>query len=216
MLVAKKQVRKRAAGAGRPRKLVADKKVDRISIRVDAETRRALEAALDAARAKNPRLTQSRVAEDALRFALLKRDDVPQPRNGALGFAIVNLAESIERETGQSWRTDIFTSMALRYAVEALLFHFAPGTEESPTIPEKVEERAAKMPDEFGQRHRRPAGLGHTRAHALITEIELRPRHVEPTSVQDFNQRFNEWSMPVALNMAPEKIGFIAKDFDLE
>jgi hypothetical protein len=210
-----KQVRKRAPGAGRPRKAVADKKVDRITIRVDPETRRALEAALEAAKAKNPRISLSRVAEGALRLALLKRQDV-QARNGALGFSIVSLAESIERATGKSWRTDVFTSMALRYAVEAFLFHFAPGTEESPAVPERVEEWVTKMPDEFGQRYRRPAGLGHTTAHALIADIVELRRRSEPASVEEFNRRFNEWSLPMGLIIAEDKSALIAQVFDLE
>jgi hypothetical protein len=210
----KKQVRKRAPGAGRPRKALADRKVDRITIRIDAETRQALEAA----KAKNPLRSLSRVAEDALRLALLKRDDVPQARNGALGFCIVSLAEKIERETGKNWRTDVFTSMALRYGVEAFLFHFAPGTEENPAIPEKVNERVAKMPDEFGQRHRRPAGLGHHIAYALAAELEGRPRRSEPTSADDFNRRFNEWSVPIPFSLSESwnMIERIAQDFDLE
>ena len=212
----KKQVRRRAPGGGRKPKAASDKKVERITIRIDAETRQAL----DAAKAKNPGRSLSRVAENALRFALLKRgkDDMPQARNGALGFCIVSLAENIERETGKSWRTDVFTSMALRYGVEALLFHFAPGTEENPAIPEKVEERAAKMPDEFGQRHRRPAGLGHLIAYSMITEIEGRPRRSKPKSDDDYSQWLNEWNVPipVLLSGSWDKIEYVAQDFDLK
>ncbi len=143
---------------------------------------------------------------------------MPRPRNAALGYCIVSLAENIERETGKTWRTDVFTSMALRHAVEALLSHLGPGTEESPKIPEKVEERAAKMPDGLAQQHRRPAGLGHLTAYTMITEIGDRPRRSKPLSVDDFNQRFNGMNVPIPLELSRswDRIERIAQDFGLK
>jgi hypothetical protein len=211
----KKTARRRAPGGGRKPKPAGDKKDERITIRIDAETRRAL----DAAKARNSRTSLSRVAENALRLALLKdKDEPPQACNTALGHCIVTLAENIQGETDKSWRTDVFTSMALRHGVEALLSHFGPGTEENPTPPEKVEERASKMPGDFGQRHRRPAGLGHLMAYAMITEIEGRRRRGEPTSSDDYDQRLNEWTVPIplALSRSWDKIELIARGFNLK
>jgi len=192
--------RKRAPGAGRPRKAEADKKGSAFTTRITAETRRALEAS-----ARKHRRSLSQEAEAGLRDYLKK--PAGEPRNRAIAAITGNLAEGIERETGQSWRTDVFTSMALRYAVEAVLFHFAPGTEETPAIPPAVEKQAAKMPGEFADRYRRPAGLGHMRAYSLITEIESRPR---PGRMND------EGTTPIATNASQEMIDLLAKDLDLE
>jgi hypothetical protein len=192
--------RKRAPGAGRPQKAEADKKGAVFTTRITAETRRALEAS-----ARKHGHSLSHEAEAGLRAYLKKPDGAAH--NRAIAAIIGNLAEGIERETGESWKTDIFTSMALRYAVEAVLFHFAPGTEENPAIPPALEKQAAKMPGEFADGYRRPAGLGHMRAYSLITEIVNRPRPGKPT---------DEWTTPIFINASQEMIGLLAKDMDLE
>ena len=194
--------RKRAPGAGRPPKAEADKKGAAFTTRISAETRRALEAS---ARAHRRSLSQE--AEAGLREYLKKPSG--SLRNRALAAIIGNLAEGIERETGLSWRSDLFTSMALRYAVEAVLFHFAPGSgsEEKPTIPPAVEAQAAKMPGEFAERYRRPAGFGHMRAYSVITEIENRPR---PGKMHD------EWTVPIGMNASLEMLAVLARDLNLD
>jgi hypothetical protein len=60
--------------------------------------------------------------------------------NGALAFTVAKLAERIEEDTGKRWLDDPFTGLALRYAIEALLFHFAPLAAGDPAIPPRVEE----------------------------------------------------------------------------
>jgi predicted transcriptional regulator len=192
--------RKRAPGAGRPRKAETDKKGATFTTRISWETRRGLDEA-----AKKHKRSVSLEAEVALRHYLKKPEGAP--RNRALASIVANLAEGIEAQTGKSWRTDIFTSMAVRYAIEAVLFHFAPGTTEAPAIPEAVERQAEKMPPEFAERYRKPAGFGYMRAHHLITEIESRPR---PGKMVD------EWTLPIGLNASLEMLDIIARDLDLE
>jgi hypothetical protein len=192
--------RKRAPGAGRPPRGNLKNKATTFTTRITTETRHALEAA-----AKKSGRSLSQEAEVGLRYYLEK--PAGAARNRALAAIIGSLAETIERDTGLSWRSDIFTSMALRYAVEAFLFHFSPGTAEKPTIPPAVETRAAKMPDELAERHRRPAGFGHMRAYSLITEIENRPR---PGKMHD------EWTVPIGINASLERIAILAGDLDLE
>lgn len=99
--------------------------------------------------------------------------------------------------------------MALRYAIETVLFHFAPGigTEERPEIPPAVEAMSAKMPGEFAERYRRPAGFGHMRAYSLITEIENRPRP---------GKEHTEMTVPIGINASLEMIAMLAGDLDLE
>jgi hypothetical protein len=194
--------RKRAPGAGRPRKAEEDKKGAVFTTRITHETRRALEAS-----ARKHRRSLSQEAEAGLRDYLKK--PVGEARNRAIAAIVGNLAEGIEQQTGKSWRTDVFTSMALRYAIEAVLFHFAPGTEENPAIPPAVEKQAAKMPGEFADRYRRPAGLGHIRAYSLLAEIESKPRR---------GKMIDEWTAPGGMNASLEMIDRLARDLarDLE
>jgi hypothetical protein len=188
--------RKRAPGAGRPRKAEADKKGSAFTTRITAETRRALEVS-----ARKHRRSLSQEAEAGLRDYLKK--PAGAARNRAIGAIVGNLAQGIEQQTGKSWRTDVFTSMALRYAIEAVLFHFAPGTEKTPAIPPAVEKQAAKMPE----RYRRPAGLGHIRAYSLIAEIENQPRK---------DKIIDEWTTPAGINAPPEMIDLLVGDLELE
>jgi hypothetical protein len=199
-LMQKTLKRKRAPGAGRPRKAEADKKGSAFTTRITAETRRALEAS-----ARKHHRSLSQEAEAGLRDYLKK--PAGEARNRAIAAIIFGLAERIEQQTGKSWRTDVFTSMALRYSVEAVLTHFSPGTEENPAIPPAVEKHAAKMPDEFADRYRRPAGLGHMRAYNLIAEIESRPRAGKET---------DEWTTPISMNASQEMIDLLARDLGLE
>jgi hypothetical protein len=198
-LMQKALKRTRAPGAGRPRKAEADKKASAFTTRITAETRRALEAS-----ARKHRRSLSQEAEAGLRDYLKK--PAGEAHNRAIAAIIFGLAERIEQQTGKSWQTDVFTSMALRYAVDAVLVHVAPGTEENPAIPPAVEKHAAKM-GEFADRYRRPAGLGHMRAYSLIDEIESRPRAGEKT---------DEWTTPIFMNASQEMIDLLAKDLDLE
>jgi hypothetical protein len=191
---------KRAPGAGRPRKAETDKKGATFTTRISPETRRALEEA-----AKKHNHSVSKEAEVALRHYLKKPEGAH--RNLALAHVIGLLAEGIELQTGKSWRTDVFTSMALRCAIEAILFNFAPGIEESPVIPDAVEKRAAKMPEEFAERCRKPAGFGYMHAHSLITEIESRPRP---------GKMIDEWTLPIGINASHGMLDLIARDLDLE
>jgi hypothetical protein len=192
--------RKRAPGAGRPRKAEADKKGSAFTTRITAETRRALEVS-----ARKHRRSLSQEAEAGLRDYLKK--PAGEKRNRAIGAIVGHLAQGIEQQTGKSWRTDVFTSMALRYAIEAVLFHFAPGTEKTPAIPPAVEKQAAKMPGEFAERYRRPAGLGHIRAYSLIAEIENQPRK---------DKIIDEWTTPAGINAPPEMIDLLVGDLELE
>jgi hypothetical protein len=161
--------------------------------RIQPETRRALE---EAAKARH-RGSISAAAEFLLKSALTNPSGLP--RNQALACAIGILAESIERDTKKDWRTDTFTGTALRHAVEALLFHFAPMPENTPPIPPAIQEAADKMPPMFAEQFRKPAGFGHVLAYNLILEIE---QAAPPTIL-------NEWSLPIFFSKRPAQLGLI-------
>jgi hypothetical protein len=194
--------RKRAPGGGRkPQGEIAGKSAA-FATRITPEVRRWLEA--EAKKGKLGR-SLSQVAEQVLRLEMHRGADT-QKHNQALAHSIVRLAESIEQQTGKNWLSDIFTSMALRHAVETILFHFAPGTEQKPQVPQVVEERAARMPDEFAERYRKPAGFGYIAASHLITEIELSANPSEKP---------NEWSLPITFNTSADKLKQIGRDLGL-
>jgi hypothetical protein len=195
--------RTRAPGAGRRPMGNIKGKTKTFATRITAETRRALEVA-----AKRNGRSLSQEAEIILRVGL--RDEKPSGklRNHAVAEAVLYLAEGIELATGESWRKDVFTSMALRAAVEAVLFYFGPGTEEHPTVPPELEKYAAKMPPAFAEQYRDPVGFGHLRASGLVNEIEQsRPR---PGKMVD------EWDQPIAFNASFRRLGFLATDLETE
>ena len=131
--------RKRAPGAGRKPKGEFAGKSATITTRIRPDTREALEKV---ARANRRSLSQE--VEFRLRAGLLSTD--AQRRNQALTHSIARMAEAIEKGTGQSWLEDFFTSLALRSAIEAFIFHFAPiSTDATAAVPSKIEEEAAKM-----------------------------------------------------------------------
>jgi hypothetical protein len=190
-------VKKRRRGGGRKPSLFG--KTATLTTRLEPETRQALDAA--AAEHRPRPLTVSRMAELLLKAALLNKE--PSGRhNNALAAAVERLAENIERGTNKSWRDDVFTGMALRYAIEHLLYHFAPTPDGDPLVPAAVNEAAAKMPEEFAQRFRKPAGFGHTLAFQLIHEIE---QAMSPGPI-------NEWSLPYFLSGPREQLALIARD----
>jgi hypothetical protein len=119
------------------------------------------------------------------------------------------LAERIERETQQDWRRDAFTGLALCYAVEMFLQHFAPAADGTPAVPPAVEQAVAKMLAEFAERYRKPAGLGHLCAHSLITEIKQAPTPAEPASMID---EWTIWGLPGFPNVPPPNLGQIRLD----
>ena len=191
--------RKRRPGGGRKPSGEFPGKSATFTTRLQPETRRALD---DAAR-KGGHGSVSATAEFILKQGLKK--PTGEPRNLALACAVALLAERIEQATAQSWRQDQFTGLALRYAVEALLFHFAPTPEGTPAAPQAVEKAAEKMPPEFAERFRKPAGIGHTLAFNLIHELE----QVRSTAAP------NEWSLPIFFSEEPAQLGLISRDLAL-
>jgi len=189
-----KKVRKRAPGGGRKPKPMAEKKTDRVTIRIDAETKAALLEKLALARTKNQKVSMSSVAERQLKNAMFKPEGMPDPHNRALGVCIIHLAEGIERETGRRWRKDPFTAIAVIYALRAFLDYFAAHQEgDRLDIPERVAESAARVTSESAAEfYRRPEVVGQAKVQALISDIKYRPRPA--ISEDDFNQMFNEWS----------------------
>jgi hypothetical protein len=192
--------RKRRPGGGRKPGGEFPGKTETFTTRLQPETRRALD---EAAKTSRPQRSVSSMAEYILKQGLKKPDGAP--RNNALAAAVALLAENIEDGTKKKWRDDQWTGMALRYAVEALLFHFAPTPEGTPAVPSAVEEAAAKMPPEFAERFRKPAGFAHILAYNLILEID------QATS----SPPINEWSMPIFFSTKPEVLGIIGRDLGL-
>lgn len=185
--------RKRGPGGGRkPMGNVA--KSAAFTTRIEPATRRALN---EAARADG--LTVSVMAERLLKLGLAK--PAGEPRNRALATAITMLAENIERDTGKDWTVDDWTGKALRYAVEALLFHVAPTRDDEAAVPPAIERETAKMPDDFAKRFREPAGFGHISAYKLIDELRAATSTEPP----------NEWT-PIIASERPRLLALIARD----
>jgi hypothetical protein len=192
--------RKRAPGAGRPPRGDINGKTETFTTRITPETRRALEAS---ARKHGRSLSQE--AEVGLREYLKKPTGAA--RNRALAAIVGNLAESIAKKTGENWRTDVFSGMALVDCIQAVLVYLTPEAEKSPAVPPAVEKQAAKMPPGFAERYRTPAGLGFMQAHSLITEIENRPR---------LGKMHDEWTVPIGMNASLEMLAVLARDLDLD
>jgi hypothetical protein len=167
--------------------------------RIQPSTRRALE---EAAKAR-PDGSISAAAEFILKAGLQRPSAVP--RNNAIGAAIVLLAESIESATGFGWLDDQWTGMALRYAIEHLLFWYAPTPDDNFPVPVAINAAANKMPPEFAERFRKPAGFGHTMADRLIHEIQ---QATSPGPI-------NEWSLPIFLSGRPAQLRLIGRDLGI-
>jgi len=193
--------RKRRPGGGRKPGGEFPGKSATFTTRIQPETRRALDAA---AKASGPRASVSVIAERILKAGLEKPSGAP--RNTALAAAVALLAKNIETATAQSWREDQWTGMALRYAIEALLFHFVPTPEGTPAIPSAIDEAANKMPPDFAERFRKPAGLGHMLAYNLINELEQAISSSMP----------NEWSLPIFFSDDQRRLGLISRDLGLD
>jgi hypothetical protein len=189
--------KRRPGGGAKPLGEVA--KTATFTTRIEPATRRAL----DEATQKSKLRSVSAMAGFILKQGLKKPSG--EPRNHSLACAVALLAERIEQAAGKSWRQDQFTGLALRYAVEALLFHFAPTPEGVPAAPPAVEKAAEKMPPEFAERFRKPAGLGHTLAFNLIQELEQARSTATP----------NEWSLPIFFSEEPAQLGLISRDLGL-
>jgi hypothetical protein len=195
-------VRKRKPGGGRKPGGEFPGKTATFTTRLQPETRLALD---EAAKASRPKRSVSAVAEHILKAGLQRPSGAP--RSNALAAAVALLAENIEHGTGENWREDEWTGMALRYAVETLLYHCAPTppSEGAPAVPSAIEQTVGKMPPEFAERFRKPAGFGHTLAFHLILEIE------QATS----SAPINEWSMPIFFTAKPEVLSLIGRDLGL-
>src|SRR5262249_49966951 len=146
-------------------------------------------------------------AEHLLRLSLQRPSGARH--NQALARVVALLAERIEGETQKDWRRDPFTGQALRYAVEALLFHFTTTADAAPAVPPALDQAAAGMPAEFAERHRKPAGLGHQHAYALITEIEQAPMPAEPAKMID---EWTPWGLPGFPPVPPDRFGLLRLD----
>jgi len=194
-------VRKRKPGGGRKPGGEFPGKSATFTTRIQPETRRALD---EAAKASRPKRSVSAVAEHILKTGLQRPSG--KPRNTALARAIALLAENIEDGTGKNWREDQWTGMALRYAVEALLYHYAPTPppEGVPAVPSAIDQAAGKMPSAFAEQYRTSPGFGHLRAYNLILEIE-----------QAAPGEINEWTVAIFLNAKPGVLGVIRSGLGL-
>jgi hypothetical protein len=191
--------RKRAVGGGRKPKGDISGKSAAFATRITPATRRWLEA-----EAKKNRLSLSQAAERVLIREMRRASDAKR-HNRALAQGIARLAESTERDTGKGWLDDPFTGQALRYAIEAYVFHFAPTADKPFAIPSMIDEASRKMLPEIAARYRTPAGFGHMVATHLITEIEVSSR--PPTA--------NEWSLPITFNASADELKQIGSDLGL-
>lgn len=190
--------RKRAPGAGRKPKGEFTGKSATITTRIRPDTRDALEKV---ARANRRSLSQE--VEFRLRAGLLSTD--AQRRNQALTHSIARMAEAIEKGTGQSWLEDFFTSLALRSAIEAFIFHFAPiSTDATAAVPSNIEEEAAKILPTFAKEFRTPAGFGYMNAQFVIKEIE--------SAAQPSGAPHTEWDVPVFFGAHETVLADIGRD----
>jgi Arc/MetJ-type ribon-helix-helix transcriptional regulator len=187
--------RERRPGGGRKRDGEFAKTTN-FQARIDAETSRALDEAVKAGRWRS----RSELAEYLLKQGLKKPDAAVH--NISLGVAVALLADRAESGTGKGWRNDPWTGMALRSAVEILLFRFAPPSEESPPTPAAIEEAAARRPPGFAKWFGTPENYGLLIADNLVLEIEQAVPPVNP----------NEWSMPIFLGTRPAQLSLINRD----
>jgi plasmid stability protein len=192
--------RKRAPGAGRPKKLAGDKKSQMFTTRIGADTKRLLEEAA----AENKR-SVSAEAETALRNHLKRPEEA---RNRALASIVALLAESIEQQTGRSWRTDSYTAEAVRFSVITMLKFLAPAKTDSVEIPPDIERRAARMPDDqLAALYRVPERFGIMRAEVLIDDFENRPRP---------GQVLNEWTLVKGITTTFNHLDSLARALELK
>jgi hypothetical protein len=188
--------RKRRPGGGR-KPIGEFPKSAAFTTRLEPATRRALDEA-----AQTSGDSVSEVAGRLLKAALKKPTGAP--RNQALAAMVAELAEIVERDTGKSWQDDPWTGEALRYLIDAALFHFSPTPEDLPAVPTAIEQAAAKMPSEFAEWYRKPKGYGLTKAQFVIAEIE----HAAAPGA-------NEWTLPIFFNDRPSRLGIIGRDLGL-
>jgi hypothetical protein len=186
-------IRRRRPGGGR-KPIGQFSKSATFNTRIDPETRRALDAA-----AQKNGVSISAIAGQILRKGLQK--PTGKPHNQSIARAITLLAERIEEGTKLDWRKDPFTGQALRYAVEALLFHFAATPEGAPAIPPSIAEGAGKMPREFAERFSKPAGYANALAYNLILELE----QTSPS------MPINEWSVPIFFSGESSQLALIRR-----
>jgi predicted transcriptional regulator len=166
---------KRSPGGGRkPRgEFRGNSKI--LTVRVRPELRTTLERL-----AKKHRRSLSQEMQRGL-DAWVGRYNDPKLHVGALAHAITLLVEAIERATGKRWHEDAFTGEALRHAVEALIFYFAPTPDGKPvSVPAPVEEAAMRMPPGMRDRARTAADVGTAQAGMLITLIQNAPVSDKP------------------------------------
>jgi hypothetical protein len=193
------QRRKRAPGAGRKPKGEFAGKSATVTTRIMLDTRKALE---EAARASNRSLSQE--LEFRLRMSL-RRPTKAQRRNEALGYAIMYVAEEIEKCTGRSWLEDPFTGLALLHAIEQLAFYFAPMPTEDPAVPPDAEATAASMPSLFAEQYRKPAGFARAIAGFILAQITSASRRGPP----------NEMDVPVFFAAHETVLAQIGRDLGL-
>ena len=161
---------KRAPGAGRKPSGPFDGKNSTLTTRIRSDTRKLLD---HAAKQKGHSLSQE--VEFRLRESFNKEGDIP-PHIQSLLSAISSLAMDIESRTGESWREDAFTCVALRHGVEFLIASFAPGGEIVASA--HLMKSVARSPSSFQETFRDPASLGYFLAGALNYAIENAPLSV--------------------------------------
>lgn len=193
-------IRKRAPGGGRKPKGEIKGKDAAFSTRITAQTRRALEET-----AKRHGRSVSQEAEIALRTYLSK--PAGESRNRALAFIIGHLAEGIEATTGKSWRDDVFTGVALHFAIEMAMTYLVPERVPDPEVPQRVLDLVQKMPPDIAQQYTNAGRLGALRGLNLMTEIE---------SVTPVGSTVNEIDLPISMNkISLDVLALLASDLKI-
>jgi hypothetical protein len=161
---------KRGPGGGRKPEGPFKRKTAQLTTRITWELRSALD------REKKRRdWSLSQVVEYLLRQSI----EAPKPsdkalgaaRNRALGLIVRRLAASIETNTGEDWRKDMFSFEALKSAIEIVLSRLSP---DGPVkVPPRIGRSAASLKPHRSEQLFKPDGVGLAVALGFWDQLEI-------------------------------------------
>jgi hypothetical protein len=156
---------RRKPGAGRKPQGEFKGKSATITTRITPELRSGLER-----EAKRSGRSLSQEIEWRLRHSLTDQKTVEEPRNQGLAELVAKVAGKLELQTGESWRADRFTAIALRDSMEILINGLTPTGEVK--VPAKVEELISRIPA-LRDQYEKPAGIATGTAFGILEGLRI-------------------------------------------